>query len=340
MHEMSASSPAPERLQIVPVHAAGSATFVQDVRAAFTVKPYRLPSKYIYDELGSSIFEAIALLPEYYLTRAETQILCEHGWEIVRALGNPVTFLELGSGSGAKTRLLIEEALRAQRTLHYTAIDISAEALRKSAQALVDDYPGLTVTGYAADYTTLLGAPGLVLPQRVLAMFMGANLGNYDPAEADQLLKQIARSLKAGDGLLLGLDLRKEAKVVLPAYDDSIGLTAAFNKNLLSRINAQFGADFDLRAFDFVAEYDQTEGVVRSYLQAKSTIRVNIPAAGCSLSLREGERIHTESSYKYSEDQITAMAQRAGFCIERMWRDREQRFAVALLASAPKESLR
>src|SRR5581483_3381450 len=247
-----------KRLEILagpPRHAEPS--FAQDVASGLGSNPKRLPSKYFYDEVGSALFDAITVLPEYYLTRVETAILREWGWEIVRALGNPVEFLELGSGSAVKTRILIEEALRVQQSLRYSPIDISAEALRASAQSLVAAYPALTVTGYVGDYFTILGTPQLRRPKRTLAMFMGSNIGNYEPDEAQQLLGGIGSSLKPGDGLLLGTDLRKDPETIVRAYSDAAGVTAAFNKNLLCRINRELGGAFDTHDFDHVAEYDE-----------------------------------------------------------------------------------
>lgn len=320
------------RLEICAVDAPSRAPqFAQDVRDGLTCAPYRLPSKYFYDELGSAIFDAITLLPEYYLTRAETEILRENACEIVRALGSPVEFLELGGGSAVKTRLLIEEALRAQRALHYVTIDISEETLRRGALALIADYPDLTIAGYAADYFSVLGTPLLARPGRVLEMFMGSNLGNYAPAQSAALLQAIAASLKPGDGLLLGLDLRKDPAVLIRAYNDTLGLTAAFNKNLLSRINRELGGEFDLHDFEFVAEYDEAHGVVESYLCATRGVSVRIAGAGHTVTFRPGERIHTESSFKFSHEQVRDLAVGAGLRLERVWRDREERFAVNLL---------
>ena len=198
-----------DRLEIVTVpHTARTATFGEDVAAGLGASQKHLSSKYFYDDLGSALFDAITHLPEYYLTRAETEILHESGWEIVRALEEPVEFLELGSGSAVKTRILIDEALRAQGTLRYSPIDISADALESSARSLVDAYPQLRIRGYAADYFDVLGSPELTHERRVLAMFMGSNIGNYDPTSADALLKKMNASLRPGDGLLIGADLR------------------------------------------------------------------------------------------------------------------------------------
>jgi dimethylhistidine N-methyltransferase len=326
----------PERLELItgpqPRHAG---SFADDVRDGLSISPKRIPSKYFYDELGSALFDAITLLPEYYLTRAETEILREWGWEIVRALGNPIEFIELGSGSAVKTRILIEEALRVQRTLKYSAIDISGEALRASAQALVEAYPTLSVTAYAADYFSILGTSTLKRSDRVLAMFMGSNIGNYEPDEARALLTGLGTSLKPGDGLLLGTDLKKDPQVLELAYDDATGVTAAFNKNLLSRMNRELDADFNLRNFTYRARYDATHGRVCSYLEAARAQKVNVQRLGMTVTFARGERIHTESSYKYSMDDIAALAEQTGYALARSWTDKMERFSVNLLLRTP-----
>jgi len=331
----AAVTKSPSRLEIVagpaPRH---TASFAQDVRDGLSATPKHLPSKYFYDELGSALFDAITLLPEYYLTRAETEILRQWGWEIVRALGNPVDFVELGSGSAVKTRILIEEALRVQRTLHYSPVDISGEALRTSAQTLVEAYPGLSVTAHVADYFTILQTGALRRPGRVLAMFMGSNIGNYEPDDARALLRGVADSLKPGDGLLLGTDLKKDPKVLELAYDDPTGVTAAFNLNLLGRINRELGGSFDLEDFTHVARYDEKNGRVCSYLESRREHSVRIDALDLTIAFGRGERTHTESSYKYSLRDITALGQELGFTLARTWTDAAERFSVNLFQRA------
>ena len=318
------SAPQPQR----------AATFGDDVLAGLSAAPKRLPSKYFYDELGSALFDAITALPEYYLTRAETEILREWGWEIVRALGNPIEFIELGSGSAVKTRILIEEALRVQRTLRYSPIDISGEALRASAHALVRDYPALRVSAFEGDYFSMLRAPELRRDSRVLAMFMGSNIGNYEPRTARELLGAVGKMLKLGDGLLLGVDLKKDPRKLQLAYDDPTGVTAAFNKNLLARINRELGGTFDLHCFEHIARYDEEHGCVSSYLRSVSAQKVRIEALDLTVAFAEGESIHTESSYKYSSDDLRALGDAAGLRIARTWTDSQERFSVNLYTPA------
>lgn len=309
----------------------GAATFGDDVAAGLRANPKRLSSKYLYDRVGSALFEAITHLPEYYLTNAETEILRESGWEIVRVLDEPIDFVELGSGSAAKTRLLIGEALRVQGQLRYSPIDISTDALRASSLALVESYAGLSVRAYAGDYFDVLASSALSLQRRTLAMFMGSNIGNYEPADAARILRLLGGALRPGDGLLLGTDLKKDPATLELAYDDPVGVTAAFNKNLLERINAQLGANFDLRNFTHVARYDCARGSVDSFLEAREAAEVTLTALGLTLGFTRGERIHTESSYKFSDGDVAKLGADAGFELRNTWHDRGRRFSVHLL---------
>lgn len=320
-----------DRLEIVTVpHRRQAKSFAEDVAAGLTAATKSLSSKYFYDELGSALFEAITHLPEYYLTRAETAILHESGWEIVRALEEPVEFLELGSGSAVKTRILIDEAIRAQGALRYSPVDISPDALEASARALVESYPTLRVRAYAADYFDVLGSPVLKRERRVLAMFMGSNIGNYDPASAVALLQKVAASLQPGDGLLIGADLKKDRATLEAAYDDPAGVTAAFDKNVLARINRELGGTFDVRGFEHVAVYDERRGCVDSFLEATRAQRVRIEAIGLDIAFEAGERIHTESSYKFDRASMARTVEAAGFTLARTWTDAADRFGVHL----------
>jgi L-histidine N-alpha-methyltransferase len=289
-----------------------------------------LPSRYFYDELGSALFDAITHLPEYYPTRLETEILTEQGWEIVRALDGPVEFLELGSGSAIKTRILIDEALRAQGTLRYTPIDISPDALLGSARVLLAAYPGLRVRGFAADYFDVLASPLLTFERRTLAMLMGSNLGNYDPEQSAALMSSLCNALRPGDGLLIGVDGESERAILELAYDDPTGVTAAFDKNLLARINRELGGRFDLASFSHVARYDAARRCVDSCLVSSRAQTVRIEAFDLDVTFAEGERIHTESSYKFDRNQIAALGAAAGFTLKQTWADASARFGVHL----------
>lgn len=321
-----------DRFELVTVpRTRGERSFAQDVAAGLRSNPKRLSSKYFYDEVGSALFDAIMQLPEYYLTRAETEILSEWGWQIVRLLSAPLDFLELGSGSAVKTRLLIGEALRAQNDLRYSPIDISTEAVRTSSLALVEAYPRLRVRAYAGDYFDVLESRALLSERTMLAMLMGSNIGNYEPARACELLALLGRALRPGDGLLLGADLKKDPPTLELAYNDPTGVTAAFNRNLLARINRELGGDFDVRAFDHIAHYDEQRGCVDSFLEARERMPVEVRAAGLRVEIEAGERIHTESSFKYTDDEIANLTATAGFERAAVWHDRAQRFGVHLL---------
>lgn len=330
MHSTTAQSI--ERLDIVDLpHAAAANSFADEVRAGLTAPQKYLSPKYLYDDLGSALFDAITRLPEYYLTRAETAILQAWGWEIVRALDGSVEFLELGSGSAAKTRVLIEEALRVQTTLRYSPIDISRDALQASSAALVGAYPKLSIRAYAGDYFAVLTSNVLRFERRVLAMLMGSNIGNYEPPQARKLVALIGKALRPGDGLLLGTDWKKDARTLEAAYDDPTGVTAAFDKNVLGRINRELGGTFDLRAFDHVATYDKRRGSVDSYLRARSEQRVHIAALDLDVAFAPGETIHTESSYKFDERDIAELAAAGSFQVSKIWHDVDKRFGVSLL---------
>lgn len=321
-----------DRFELIEVpRAQGAASFAGDVAAGLGATPKSLPAKYHYDDVGSALFDTITLLPEYYLTRAETEILREWGWQIVRVLDEPLDFLELGSGSAVKTRLLIGEALRVQGRLRYSPIDISTEALRASSLALVDGYAGLSVRAYAGDYFDVLASKALRFDRRVLAMFMGSNIGNYEPADALRFLNLLAKALRPGDGLLLGTDLKKDRRTLELAYDDPAGVTAAFNRNVLARVNRELGGNFELENFDYVVHYDETRGAIDSYLEARKAMTVRVKGAGLHATLDAGERIHIESAYKYTQGDVARIASATGFKLSQTWSDRADRFSVHLL---------
>ncbi|HEY6327603.1 MAG TPA: L-histidine N(alpha)-methyltransferase [Candidatus Cybelea sp.] len=321
-----------DRFELITVpRSRGVPSFAQDVAQGLRSKPKHLSSKYFYDEVGSALFDAITRLPEYYLTKAETEILSQWGWQIVRVLDAPLDFVELGSGSAVKTRRLIGEALRVQSQLRYSPIDISTEAIRASSMALVESFPALSVRAYAGDYFDVLSAHVLVSDRKMLAMFMGSNIGNYEPGEGKQLLALLGGALRPGDGLLLGADLKKDAATLELAYDDPVGVTAAFNRNLLARINGELDAAFDLGKFAHVVHYDEARGSVDSFLQASERMSVPIRSLGLRVSFNAGERIHTESSYKFTDDEIAALGRAAGFRPHAVWHDRAKRFGVQLL---------
>jgi L-histidine Nalpha-methyltransferase len=307
-------------------------SFAEDVCAGLSSKPKRLFPKYFYDALGSQLFEAICLLPEYYLTRAENEILTRYADEIVQEVdGSDIALLEMGSGSASKTRLIIEATLRRQSELLFIPVDISASALETSSRVLLQSYPPLRINAYASDYYD--GMAALARDEhegRTLALFLGSNIGNFDEDEAQAFLRALRQVLRAGDALLLGADLRKDAQVLEAAYDDSLGVTAAFNLNQLARINRELDADFSLRAFRHYVTYNEEAGRVEVYLESLREQWVSINKLEMKIHFHEGERIHTENSYKYDLEGLSRLAQATGYRRARTWLDEHERFSSNL----------
>ncbi|HEX8140566.1 MAG TPA: L-histidine N(alpha)-methyltransferase [Pyrinomonadaceae bacterium] len=309
------------------------AQFAKDVRDGLKAHPRRLFPKYFYDELGSQLFEAICLLPEYYLTRAENEILTRYADEMAESVAGRKRLLEMGSGSAFKTRRIIEAILQRQRELLFIPVDISPAALETSSRVLLQSYAGLRIEAYASDYFDGLAALRELkesVRDATLALFLGSNIGNFDAAESRAFLSALRGVLRAGDGLLLGADLRKERAVLEAAYDDSLGITAAFNLNLLARINRELDSDFDLRAFRHLAVYNEELGRVELYLESRRAQAVRLGKLGMEVSFAEGERIHTENSHKYTVAGLSELAAATGFERTRTWLDSEQRFSSNL----------
>lgn len=319
------------RLNIITLepHAA-SATFADDVRTGLGAKPKSLPPKYFYDELGSKLFEAICLLPEYYPTRAEREILDRYADDIAASVPGPVELIELGSGNAQKTRLLIRALLDRQPELHFLPIDISDAALESSSQELLDSFPALHITGYASDY---LGALDRLKTNRTtprLVLFLGSNIGNLDAHEARELLRRLRATLATGDALLLGADLKKDRSVLEDAYDDPTGVTAAFNLNVLARINRELDANFDVRRFAHRAHYDEEAGCVRIHIVSLCQQTAYIRAIDTTVVFDEGETIHTENSHKYALEDLSRLANDMGFIRAETWFDDHRRFSSNL----------
>lgn len=322
------------RLRIHRSEASESAqTFSADVQRGLSSRPKSLPPKYFYDALGSQLFEAICLLPEYYLTRAEDEILATHAEAIIDSLKvTPETVLEFGSGSATKTRWLIEVLLeRGRPDLRYVPVDISTAALERSARQLLGKYPTLRIEAYASDYETALARLRTARNGSMLTLFLGSNIGNFDRDEAGRFLRAVRRALRRDDALLVGIDLKKGRELLEAAYDDALGVTAAFNLNLLARINRELDADFDPRAFRHVAIYNEALGRVELYLESARTQRVRIAALAIEVPFERGERIHTENSYKYDLDEISELARQNGFERKSTWFDRQRLFSSNLL---------
>lgn len=307
------------------------ASLAEDVRRGLASKPKRFLPKYFYDELGSTLFDAICLLPEYYLTRAENEILERYSDEIVASVEGHTTLLEMGSGSASKTRLIIEALLRKQKELVFIPVDISASALDNSSRILLQSYPRLKIEAYAADYFAGLVELGKTSRARTLALFLGSNISNFDPDEALKFLRALRQVLYEGDALLLGADLKKDKMILEAAYNDALGVTAAFNLNVLARINRELGGNFDLRAFQHRASYNEDAGRLEIYIESTREQTVAISQLEMEVHFGEGEQIHTENSYKYDLSDITNLASETGFSRARTWLDSEQRFSSNLL---------
>jgi len=309
-------------------------SFAQDVRAGLTAPQKRLLPKYFYDELGSALFEAITALPEYYLTRAETEILRDRSAEIVEAVGGgPIEMIELGSGSAIKTRYVIDATLAVQPALRFCPIDISIAALEASAKALTREYPSIVVDGINADYLTGLTRLSRNGASRRLALFLGSNIGNFEPEEARSTLRALRAVLDPGDRFLLGADLKKDPAVLERAYDDATGVTAAFNRNLLGRINRELGGHFDLHAFRHRACYSEERSRVEIELISASRQEVPIDDLAIVATFEAGESIHTESAYKFDASSIDQLARSTGFDVAGSWTDAQRRFADFLLVA-------
>ncbi len=299
--------------------------FRAEVIAGLSGANKRLSPKFFYDEQGSQLFDAITRLPEYYPTRTEIALLRQHGEEMARMLGDAGMLFELGSGSNIKIRVLLD-ALQPQA---YAPIDISREYLRQSAGAIAMDHPALEVHAICTDYSRPLAIPAELEPGPRAAFFPGSSIGNFEPAQACALLRRMAALLGPGGRLLIGVDLKKAPECLHAAYNDTQGVTARFNLNLLARINRELDADFDLAAFRHEAFYNEREGRVEMHLVTDAPQRVRLN--GCVFEFRAGESIHTENSYKFSVEEFRALAAQAGMGSVRVWRDEEGLFSVHCL---------
>lgn len=300
-------------------------SFLDAVVAGLSKSPKEIASKFFYDERGSELFARITELDEYYPTRTEMKLLRMIGGDLQRLVPKSAQLIEFGAGSNAKVRLLLDDVGKFHS---YVPIDISRDFLIAAASELAADYPGLEVSAICADYTKPLSLPpDLLYPsdQRV-GFFPGSTIGNLEAETARRFLRQAAEILGNGAGFIVGADLRKDSEVLNAAYNDSEGLTAEFNLNLLVRINAELGADFDLTAFRHVAYFNAEKSRIEMHLEALSDQRVSIGEA--EFEIRKGERIHTENSYKYSIAEFQGLAQSAGLTPTAAWQDSNQLFSV------------
>jgi len=298
------------------------------VRSGLTATPKTLEPRFFYDSLGSALFEAITHLPEYYVTRAESEILGMQAGEIASAFGSPARLVELGSGSARKTRFLLDQL--AQGPLEYMPIDIDAGMLERSGHELLMTYPRLSIAAIRGDLRTPADAIRSVPRRgRTAVLFLGSSIGNLDHEDAIALLANVRSALSPGDLFLLGADMKKPRNILEAAYDDPLGVTAAFNLNLLVRINRELNANFDLTQFAHRAFYNEDRGRIEMHLASKRHQCVRI--RDYEVAFEEGETIHTENSYKYDSETLEMVAAGGGFTIEKRWTDRRGWFTDVLM---------
>jgi dimethylhistidine N-methyltransferase len=308
--------------------------FAADVRAGLTKSAQKeLPSKYLYDDVGSALFEVISFLPEYGLTRADERLLRRHSVDIVDLLETPIAVAELGSGSGKKTRWILEALCRRQHTSYYP-IEISRTALAMCEREL-RDIESTSILGCEREY--LDGLLEVAAKRRrgehFLVLFLGSTIGNFDRMAGLKFLNQVRRILEPGDSMLLGTDLEKSYAQMIAGYDDELGVTAAFNLNLLARINRELDADFDLSQFQHVARFNRDVRSVEMHLRSKRNQSVIIPGSELVVEFVEGETIWTESSHKYNTTEVSRLARSAGFRCRAQWVDEQWPFAESLLVA-------
>ena len=295
-------------------------------------RPKWLPAWLFYDAAGSQLFTQITELPEYYLTRTERSILAAHAEEIIAlaAGSDALRLVELGAGSADKTRLLLTAAVDRQDTVFYEPVDVSASALEEAQERIEREIPGVLVTPRVEDYTRKLELDAASFGERRLVLYIGSSIGNFEPLEAEQLLRNVREGLSPGDSLLLGVDLVKSEETLLAAYDDAAGVTAAFNQNLLVRLNRELGADFDPEAFVHRAVWNAAKSRMEMHLESRTRQKVRIPSLDLRISFAAGETIHTESSYKYRPGQPEELLTKVGFTPTATWTDKHEQFAVCL----------
>ncbi len=305
-----------------------------EVLRGLSARPKTLSPWLFYDDDGSRLFEQITELPEYYVTRAEREIFAAHADEIITSAGDGhVTLYELGAGTATKTGLLLRAAVRRQGKVGYHAIDISGSALDDARETLEGNIPGVSVEPVVVDYTDGLAnvAFGQRQPgERRMFLYIGSSIGNFDMPFALRILRDVRRQLLPGDSLLLGADLVKDRHVLLQAYDDASGVTAAFNKNVLIRINRELGSNFNPQLFRHRARWNEECSRIEMHLESLITQIVFVPALDLQVRLGRAETIHTENSYKFSDEQVGGLLGRAGFDVVRQWKDQRSWFGEYL----------
>ncbi len=308
-------------------------TFAQEITRSLNQKQKSISPKFFYDIKGSQLFEKICKLPEYYLTRTETKLLEQIGQEIEPFLPKNIRLVELGSGSATKTRLLLDVLTKIQEKTEYFPIDIS-DILQESSEKLLENFETLSITGIIDTYEGGLEFLENFDDKPNLIAFLGSSFGNFTPEFGFAFLQEISSSMKQDDLFFIGIDLVKDKKVLEDAYDDSQGVTAKFNLNVLSRINYEMSADFNLSKFDHHSKYNEEKQRIEMYLRSLEAQTVQIKKADLSLKLEKNELIHTEHSHKYSVSQIENIMHKAGFKIEKLWEDKSKPYALFLASKS------
>jgi len=298
---------------------------VDEVQGLFRY-PKSLPPKLFYDDAGSALFEQITELPEYYLTRTETAILQSFAHVIARNVGSVATVVELGAATSRKTRIIIAALLRHHPGFSFFPVDISIAPLRAGQIAMQREFPRLRQATVRADFVEDLSFLKR-LPSPRLVLYLGSSIGNFDPMPAAAFLSRVKHVLQPGDALLVGTDMRKNPEILVPAYNDSKGITAAFNKNILTRINRELGGHFDLSRFRHLARWNDHESRMEIYLESTERQSVRVDLLGATIEFQKGELIHTENSYKYTVAMVATMLANAGFALEKTWTDEKGWFA-------------
>jgi L-histidine Nalpha-methyltransferase len=306
-----------------------------EVLNGLTERPKTLSPWLFYDQKGSQLFEEITELPEYYVTRTERQILAEHAEEIVTAAagGRDLSMIELGAGTATKTGLLLNAAVGLQGSVTYRPIDVSETALEEARTRLEAELPEVTVEPIVADYTEGMRQNGASHTGRKLVLYIGSSIGNFSPADALEVLRGVRAQLLPGDSLLLGTDMVKDVDTLLAAYDDAAGVTARFNLNVLVRINRELDANFNPNLFRHRARWNEEHSRIEMHLESLLTQKIALRALDMEVRFARGETIHTENSYKFTDERVVALLTRAGFKLRQQWSDPNHWFTVYLAAA-------
>lgn len=307
--------------------------FAQDVLAGLSTKEKAISSKYFYDEKGDQLFQQIMGMPEYYLTRCEFEIFKEQHQTIcmaMKAFDEPFNLIEFGAGDGFKTKLLLQYLLEQSADFTYYPVDISQNILSELSISLKGMFPGISISQLNMDYFAALKQMKDLNPRRNIILFLGSNVGNFHLDQAEEFICRLKQSAKKGDMLMLGVDLRKDPEIIINAYDDPAGITSAFNLNLLSRMNRELGADFNVRLFRHHTYYHEETGEVRSYIESIVRQLVTIDLLNLKIDFQPGEKIHTEISRKYSLNELTQLAKNCNFRVIHHFLDNKKYFTDTL----------